>query len=176
MGPMLSKPAKLTALRADFEVLSWWNISKFTIFDVEVKHTNAPNYVNNNQHPATVIAKAEKEKKRIYYYTFLSAEKGEWTFTPIAMSSGGMLGNAANRLFTCLAKKTGRKKLGIYQVCISSIVPQGFTIPSRLTFITHSVKNIPTFQITPLHYVYNGAISRALSLLMNILAHNKRRG
>ena len=109
------------ARRGDIAVNGWWNKANIAVFDVVVKHTNAPSYVIKHKNPKDVLRMAEKDKKRMY--SKVCSER-RLHFTPFAISADGMFGTEANMLLKIMARKRAEQLAAPYSVILNWIKTQ----------------------------------------------------
>jgi hypothetical protein len=87
------------ALLADIGIRGVWQPQGLAFFDVRVLDTDAKSYLSHT--PSSVIASAEKEKKRKYS---AACSERHASFTPICLSIDGVWGSEAKSFFKRLSE------------------------------------------------------------------------
>ena len=91
--------------RLDVRARSFWREGQHAFFDIRV--TNADNASQRDKPIKAVLRSHEQEKKRAYNIRVMEVEQG--TFTPIVVTTKGVLGPEANRYHKTLADKIATK-------------------------------------------------------------------
>ncbi len=92
--------------RSDCRARGYWRAAQNSFFDFCV--TNAEAISQRDRTVAAVLRSKEQDKKRAYNTRIMEVDQG--TFTPLILTTKGVMGHECDKFFKSLAEKLAKKK------------------------------------------------------------------